>query len=141
LFNDIKIIKQIHKLNKGGWETGLHGSYYSYKDKEKLNQEKKDLEAVLADKVHGIRQHHLNLDIPETWQYQEKTGLEYDTSLGLKNSIGFRWGTCFPFHPLNPNTKQQLSILELPLIIMDTPLFYGKKDIWPEIQRIINTVE
>ena len=140
-FDNLNITKIIHKLSSGGWEIGLHGSYESYLDQEKLKKEKRDLESVFNKPLQGIRQHHLNLKIPETWQYQEKIDLEYDTSLGFKDKIGFRWGTGFPFYPINPETGKQLSILELPLIIMDTPLFTSKGDIWSEIQNIVETVE
>ena len=97
---DPKVVKIIKKLHSGGWEIGLHGSFYSYNNLEMLRKEKKLLEEVLNDKVVGTRQHHLNLSIPETWKYHEKIGLKYDTSLGCKEDVGFKWGTCFPFYPM-----------------------------------------
>ncbi len=140
-FSDLKIIKVLHRLSSGGWEVGLHGSFYSYEDLDKLRSDKGELEEILNQKIHGIRQHHLNLSIPKTWEYHGKIGLEYDTSLGLKDRMGFRWGTCFPFHPINPEKRKQLSLLEIPLIIMDTTLFQRKDEFWPEIENIINAVE
>ena len=140
-FNNLEVIKIIHKLSSGGWEVGLHGSYYSYLHQDKLQKEKKDLENVCNESIQGIRQHHLNLKIPETWHYQEKIGLGYDTSLGFKDNIGFRWGTCFPFYPLDAGTGKPLSILELPLIIMDTPLFTSKENVWGKIPELVETVE
>ena len=139
-FNDLEIIKIIHKLSSGGWEVGLHGSYYSYLDPEKLEREKKDLESVFNKSISGIRQHNLNLKIPETWQYQEKTGLEYDTTLGSNHYLGFRYGTSFPFNPFNSITKKPLSILEIPLVIEDIALF-RKNNAWENCVSIINTVE
>ena len=140
-FDNLDVIKVIKKLSSGGWEIGLHGSYYSFLDLEKLSRDKKDLEEISNQVVHGIRQHHLNLKIPETWQYHEKIDLEYDSSLGFKNDVGFRWGTCFPFHPLDAGSGKPLSILELPLVVMDTPLFTTEKDIWDEILDIVDIVE
>ena len=133
-FNNLNVIKIINKLHHAGWEIGLHGSYYSYKNPEKLRKDKKDLEDVIASKIYGIRQHHLNLEIPETWQHQEKIGLEYDTTLGYNDKIGFRWGTCFPFYPPN------LSILEIPMIIEDIALF-REENPWRGVNKIINTIE
>ena len=140
-FNNLEIIKIIHKLTSGGWEVGLHGSFHSYNDREKLQREMNELKSVSNEPICGIRQHHLNMEIPGTWQYQGEIGLEYDTSLGHKSAIGFRWGTCFPFYPLNPDTGNALSILEIPLIIMDTPLFTSKEDVWKKILELVETVE
>ena len=140
-FDNIEIIKLINKLSSGGWEIGLHGSFYSYNNKKKLMREKKDLEEALGGKIHGIRQHNLNLKIPETWQYQEEIGLEYDTSLGPKGNTGFRWGTSFPFYPLNPENGRPVSILEVPLSIMDIHLFRSKKNAWNEFLEVLKMVE
>ena len=139
-FKEPKVANIIRKLSSNGWEIGLHGSYESYQDKEKLKYEKKELEDVLGKKVSGIRQHHLNLKIPETWEYQEEAGFEYDTSLGFKGGkgIGFRWGTCFPFHPFN--NGRMMSILEIPVTIMDISVTPDRNG-WRRCLEIINTVE
>ena len=101
---------------------------------------KEELEEVLEAKVYGIRQHNLNLDIPNTWKLHEKIGLEYDTTLGFNEFVGFRWGTCFPFYPLDRETAKPLSLLEIPLIIEDIALF-SYNNPWEVCMDIINTVE
>jgi len=115
-FDDPKVAEVMHKLDSSGWDVGLHGSFNSFKDIALLSGEKVKLEQVLGRKVTSTRQHHLNLKFPQTWQFHDKLGFEYDTSLGFKDHAGFRWGTCFPF-------LAEGSLLELPLSIMDTPLF------------------
>ena len=139
-FKESEVANIIRKLSSNGWEIGLHGSYESYQDKEKLKYEKAELESVLGKKVSGIRQHHLNLKIPETWEYQEEAGFEYDTSLGFKGGkrIGFRWGTCFPFHPFN--NGKMMSILEIPVTIMDISIAPDRNG-WKRCLEIIDTVE
>jgi hypothetical protein len=107
----------IQRLTANGDEVAIHGSYFSYKDPDLLKDETHELEQLINAKVIGSRQHNLNLEIPATWHYQEKAGLMYDTTLGFKDTIGFRWGTSFPFFP---NTAEgPLLLLEIPLIIMD----------------------
>jgi hypothetical protein len=107
----------IQKLLANGDEVAIHGSYFSFKDPNLLKEEIQELEHLLHGKVVGTRQHNLNLDIPATWNYQVSAGLKYDTTLGFNDTIGFRWGTSFPFYP---NTgEEQLPLLEIPLIIMD----------------------
>ncbi|MBO8183043.1 MAG: hypothetical protein H0Z28_09665 [Archaeoglobus sp.] len=140
-FSDRKVAEIINKLFSEGWEIGLHGSYESYKDKWKLKKEKEYLESVLGHKIYGIRQHRLNLEIPRTWQYQEETGFEYDTSLGFRSSagMGFRWGTCFPFYPYNAEQGRRMSLLEIPLTLMDVSL--EEEDIWKNCTNFIDVVE
>ena len=92
----------LFELNSHGWEVGLHGSFHSFLDTEKLRNEKAALEQALKSPVIGGRQHNLNLKIPETWLNQEKAGLFYDTTLGYNDCLGFRWGISFPFRPYYP---------------------------------------
>jgi peptidoglycan/xylan/chitin deacetylase (PgdA/CDA1 family) len=100
-----------------GDEIAIHGSYFSYKDPVLLANETRELEQLINEKIIGTRQHNLNLDVPATWHYQVMAGLKYDTSLGYKDTIGFRWGTSFPFFPHTGGDI--IGILEIPLIIMD----------------------
>lgn len=133
-----KIVKIIKKLNSEGWEIGLHGSYESYKNKKLLKKEKEELEMILGEPVYGIRQHHLNLDIPRTWKIQEELGFEYDASFGFRDRIGFKGNSFFPFHPFNS------LFLEMPLTIMDSALFSSYNsiiDVWEECKKIIEIAE
>jgi hypothetical protein len=107
----------IQKLQTNGDEVAIHGSYFSYQDPVLLKEEILELEQIIHKKVIGTRQHNLNLEIPATWNYQTAAGLVYDTTLGFKDTVGFRWGTSFPFYP-NCGEKP-LTLLEIPLIIMD----------------------
>jgi peptidoglycan/xylan/chitin deacetylase (PgdA/CDA1 family) len=133
-----KIVETIKRLDAEGWEIGIHGSYNSYKDVELLEREKKALENLLGKSVSGISQHYRNLAIPETWEYHEKLGLAYDSSIGFVTDIGFMYGTCHPFHPYNPAEGRTLSLWELPITIMDNACAY--KDL-EDILEVINIVE
>ncbi len=115
---DIKTL--IQRLLANGDEVAIHGSYFSYLQPKLLEEETRELEGIICGKIVGSRQHNLNLEIPETWDHQISAGLMYDTTLGFKDTIGFRWGTSFPFFP---NTgKEHVPLLEIPLIIMDVCL-------------------
>jgi hypothetical protein len=114
----------IQRLTANGDEVAIHGSYFSYRDQELLKTETRELEQIINEKVLGTRQHNLNLEIPATWNHQLNAGLKYDTTLGFKNTIGFRWGTSFPFFLYTE--EGQLSLLEIPLIIMDICLESSK---------------
>lgn len=139
-FKTPKVADLMKELKMKGWDVGLHGSFYSYKDSSKLISEKKALEKVLGDSIHGTRQHNLNLDIPKTWLYHEKAGLEYDTTLGFNDCLGFRWGTCFPFKPFSIQDNRLINILEIPLVIEDLPYFRDQNR-WDNCMKIIQEIE
>jgi len=137
-WNNPKITEIIKKLDDGGWEIGLHGSYRSYQDEKLLLEEKKGLERVLGMSIIGIRQHFLNLDIPRTWEMQKKIGFKYDTSFGYQDKIGFREDKIIPFKPFNGD------FLVFPLTAMDSTIFsnYNKdKTRWKKISEVINIAE
>jgi hypothetical protein len=128
----------IQQLISNGDEVAIHGSFFSYKNPILLNAETQELEQIINEEVIGTRQHNLNLIIPETWDYQEKAGLKYDSTLGFHDTIGFRWGTSSPFSPNTGDVPQHL--LELPLVIMDKNLVSSELTI-PDWIQITNEVE
>lgn len=141
---DIKapyIVNRMRELERDGWEVGVHGSYYSYRDANMLKDEKKELDRLLGIKTIGTRQHHLNMEIPDTFVLQEKAGFKYDSTLGCNESPCFRWGTCLPFNILDCKTIKKLSLIEIPLIIEDTALNRIKTNIWDECTRLIDVVK
>lgn len=137
-FSDPVVKKLLRNLDRGGWEVGLHGSYYSYHDEELLGMEKINLEKALGHKVIGIRQHHLNLAIPQTWKIQSKLGFRYDNTYGFKRKIGFRGQKFRPFRPLEND------FLVIPLVFMDINLLKGDlsgknlEKLWKECRKVMD---
>lgn len=121
--NDSKITSIIKKIDKNGWEVGLHGSYNSYCDKSLLLHEKKMLEDILGHDVYSIRQHYLNNRIPETWQIQQSIGLKYDTTFVMNNDVGFHRNVYYPFRPFDNS-----DFTVIPTVIMDIYLLRGGRD-------------
>jgi peptidoglycan/xylan/chitin deacetylase (PgdA/CDA1 family) len=137
-FKEPAVSQMIKTLDEDGWEIGLHGSYDSYKNKDLLLKEKKELETVLGKPVIGIRQHFLNLEIPKTWEFQKSIGFRYDATFGYKDKIGYRDERCLPFQPFNDH------FLIIPLIVMDGTAFSRYKDDtsrWDAIKELINYAE
>ena len=118
-FDDPDVQRAIRFVQSHGSEVAIHGSFYSFAQEALLASEKQELEMILGQEVTGIRQHHLNLLIPKTWEYQIRAGLSHDSSLGYKDRIGFRWGTAYPFFPLDEISAEPFPLLQIPLSIMD----------------------
>lgn len=137
---DPDIVEMMNRLDGGGWEIGIHGSYNSYNDPKRLEKEKIVLEELLGKKIHGISQHYLNFNIPETWIYYEKLGLVYSTTMGFVSGVGFRLGTSHPYRPFNPEDGKHIDLWELPITIMDNVLTHDNSG-WDEIINSLDIVE
>lgn len=128
----------IRRLDEGGWEVAVHGSFYSYLNKDLMLKEKLELERIVGHKVIGIRQHNLNLKVPDTWKIQKEVGFKYDASFGSNYTIGFRDNKTLPFRPFGDD------FIVIPLTIMDSALFRISKnlrDAWSKILNILNYAE
>lgn len=104
----------LDRLVADGWEVGLHGSYDSYRQPERLGAEKRLLDGLVDAEVVGGRQHHLNLEVPATWRAHRAAGLCYDTSLGSATRVGFEHG----YGPIRPFDD----FLAFPTTVMDKAL-------------------
>ncbi len=131
---DKRVQNVIREIDHKGWEIGLHGSYNSYCQKELLANEKQVLEDIIGHPILGIRQHYLNLNIPQTWEIHRSLGLKYDASFGLTKMVGFRDDIYYPFRPF------QDDFIVFPMTIMDNPLFKKFKyphDTWNQCVKLI----
>jgi len=133
--NDPKIQTIIKKLDQNGWEVGVHGSFNSYQNKELLKTEKNALEEIVGHPITGIRQHYLNLNIPQTWEMQKSLGFQYDASFGLTQNIGYRDDVFYPFKPFN----DEFTIY--PMAIMDSALFAKHRNVESAWQACLDLIQ
>lgn len=126
-FDDQQLQSEIHRIQDYDFEIGLHPSYDSYDDYEKLMSEKRKLEQNIRQDIKLVRQHYLRFKVPLTWQIQLQAGFKADFSLGYPEVEGFRCGTCHPFHPYDLINKEEMRILEIPLIVMDRTFMTYRK--------------
>jgi hypothetical protein len=84
-----RLIREIDQLA----EVGLHPSYASNTEPERLGVEKSRLEVILDKKVVSTRQHFLKLKFPQTYRNLVTNGFKHDYSLGYAEAPGFRSGT------------------------------------------------
>lgn len=90
----IRLIKNVSDYSK----VGLLASYASFTEIEKLKVEKKRLNSTINKPVKRVRQHCNMLNVPQF--YRGLIDLEFaeDYSMGYRDTIGFRAGTCNPFY-------------------------------------------
>ena len=105
------------ELVNNGCEVGLHG-LDAWQDREKARSERAKISAVSGDTTVGVRMHWLYFS-EDSPRVLEAAGLLYDSTFGYNDAVGFRAGTSQVFCP-----PQAESLLELPLSIQDTALFY-----------------
>jgi hypothetical protein len=132
--DDPAIQRVVRDLDRGGWEVGLHGSYRSYDDRDRLRTELRRVEELVGHEVVGVRQHYLNLDVPDTWRHHRALGLDYDTSLGSSETVGFRHG----HRPLRPFDDE---FVVFPLTMMENALFDHGGDVaaaWEECEAVLD---
>jgi len=115
--------RRIEPLAAGGWEIGLHGSYYGWDSAARIRAEKEALETFVGLPVVGGRQHYLHWRQPETWYAYHQAGLHYDSSVGYNNSAGYRTHFTFPYRPFDRYRAAEIDLWELPLTIMDAAMF------------------
>jgi len=123
----MRVADLMRTLVEEGFDVGLHGGYAAALTPGLLTAEREILEAATGLEVTTTRQHFLRWDIRQTPLYEEEAGLLADSSLGFNSTVGFRAGTSMPLHHFSVARRQQLRLLEVPLIVQDGALLeeYG----------------
>jgi hypothetical protein len=98
-------------------EIGVHG-IDAWRDTTEARKEREQIQALTRTSEVGVRMHWLFFDSESAGKLEE-AGFSYDSTVGYNETVGYRAGTTQAFRPFG--TKR---LLELPLHIMDTALFY-----------------
>lgn len=115
---DIDDIKETAlKLIDNGDEIGVHG-IDAWHSSEKGLKERQRIAEITKKPDTGMRMHWLCRD-DNTAQKLDKAGYFYDSTCGYNETPGYRAGTTQAFLP-----KGSRKMLELPMHIQDTALFY-----------------
>jgi hypothetical protein len=107
----------IRKIIAEGSEVGLHG-IDAWLDPTAAREELEEIRRITGAPEIGTRMHWLYFD-QNSPAVLEQTGAAYDSTVGYRETVGYRSGTIQAYKPLNVQ-----SLLELPLHVMDTALFY-----------------
>ena len=107
----------IRKLVSAGQGVCLHG-IDAWIDSAKGRREFQEIRGLTGTTDSGVRMHWLYYD-QNSPAVLENAGASYDSTIGYNQTVGYRAGTTQVYKPLAAN-----QLLELPLHVMDTALFY-----------------
>lgn len=126
--DDPQVRSLLRLAHERGHEIGLHPSYQTFRDPAQTKREFERL--LLACEAEGIRQarwggrqHYLRWENPTTWRNWGAAGLDYDSTLGYADEVGFRCGTCYEYPVYDLLERRGLPLRERPLIVMEASLF------------------
>ncbi|MCT2194956.1 polysaccharide deacetylase family protein [Paenibacillus phoenicis] len=127
--DDPAIQQLLQEIHARGHEIGLHPGYYTFLNPARTRRQFEKLREIAeAGGIHqvawGGRQHYLRWQAPDTWQFWEDAGLDYDGTLGYADQAGFRCGVCYEFPVFNLKTRRELALRERPLIVMDQTILH-----------------
>lgn len=103
-------------------KVGIHPSYSSYLNKEKVHNEIQNLSKVLNREITISRQHFLRLNMPLSYQILIDMDITDDYTMGYATQTGFRAGIAdtFSFFDLEHDNVTSLNIH--PFAVMDGTL-------------------
>jgi hypothetical protein len=107
----------LKKLLSANCEIAVHG-IDAWRDSARGRDERKHVQKITGAVEAGVRMHWLYFD-SQAPSMLEKAGFSYDSTVGYNETIGYRAGTTQVFKYAEVD-----HLLELPLHIMDTALFY-----------------
>mgnify|MGYP003109318588 CR=1 FL=1 len=114
----------MRRIHQRGHEIGLHPSYETYHEPDKLAAEAARLRRVCAEegitqRQWGGRMHYLRWDQAVTLKAWDDAGMTYDSTLTYADRPGFRCGTCFEYPAFDVVNDRALALRVRPLVAME----------------------
>lgn len=103
-------------------EIGVHPSYGSNNDPDKLRKELAKLQAVIGKKIEKSRQHFVRLSFPETYRMLISNKLTEDYSMGYADNLGFRASIASPYTYFDLTNDVETSLKVFPFMLMDSTM-------------------
>ena len=125
-------------------DVGIHPSFSSYLNPQRLQKEVERLSSVLNREVTKSRQHFLRMTLPRSYQRLIELDIHDDYTMGYASQVGFRAGTAttFRFFDLESDTPTSLQVH--PFAVMDGTLRdylnLGVSDSYNMITKVVDEV-
>jgi hypothetical protein len=117
--------RQFHKIIKllaDYADVGIHPSYASYNDAEKMKIEIARLSKLLHQDITKSRQHFLRLEFPITYRNLINNDILEDYTMGYAEEPGFRASICTPYYYYDLDMDMETHLKIHPFAIMDGTL-------------------
>jgi hypothetical protein len=112
-----QLASQLKRIVSAGGEIGVHG-LDAWLDADEGRKERERVSQAIGLSDLGVRMHWLFFD-SNSPALLDQAGFDYDTTVGYRQTVGYRAGTAQAYKP-----PAATKLLELPLHVMDTALFY-----------------
>jgi hypothetical protein len=103
-------------------EVGLHGSFATADDAERMASQGRTLERLTQRPVSGVRQHFLRMRPGPTQRAMVQAGFEYDATWGFADRNGFRLGVADVVPAWDAENQTVMPLDLVPLVWMDRAL-------------------
>lgn len=111
--------------NLSNWsDLALHPSWRSGNDFDLLQEEKKDLEALVDRPILSSRQHYIRFRLPHTYRNLMAAGFQADYSMGYGSINGFRASTARSFEWYDLQRDQVAALRIHPFGYMEANSYY-----------------
>jgi len=119
--NNFKFQKLIKLLGDYA-EVGIHPSFGSNANPDKLKIEVKKLSQILKREITKSRQHFLKLNLPTTYRNLLNLDITDDYTMGYASEPGFRASICNPFYYYDLDLETETNLRIHPFAFMDGTL-------------------
>ncbi|MFI5185634.1 MAG: polysaccharide deacetylase family protein [Chitinophagales bacterium] len=109
------------------YSTGIHPSWQSGDDVEKLKLEILKLGHLSGKQIHSSRQHYIRFSLPDTYRQLIDSGIQSDFSMGYGSINGFRASVASPFYWYDLKKEEPTRLLLYPFCFMEANSFYEQK--------------
>lgn len=123
--------------------VSLSTSFLSSTNKSVLKEEKKQLGNLINKPINYSRLRYNRVSVPTTYRNLVETEFTDDFSMGYTHEIGFRAGTCTPFHFYDINMEVRQPLKVHPFTVHDYALMnYGnKEEVFDKMDKVYQWVK
>ena len=122
-----KAMKQLIESHSDRYSIGIHPSWQSGDDVNKLRSEILQLGHIAGKQILASRQHYVRFTLPHTYKQLIQVGIESDFSMGYGSINGFRASVASPFYWYDLEREEKTNLLLYPFCFMEANSFYEQK--------------
>jgi hypothetical protein len=123
----MRSMKHLIEKHSDRYSIGIHPSWQSGDDPEKLKLEILKLGHIAGKQICSSRQHYIRFTLPQTYRQLIDLGIDSDFSMGYGSINGFRASLTSPFFWYDLEKEEQTKLLLYPFCFMEANSFYEQK--------------